>query len=66
MVATSMEKEAGKARNEISDYEDLRSVGSSEAVWHLMAFPISDRYPPVMALRIHTEDEQQVVFDEGT
>ena len=31
----------------------------------ILAFPISRRYPPVMALRIHTEDEQQVVFDEG-
>ena len=46
--------------------EDLRSVGSSEATWHLMAFPITDRYPPVNALRVHTEDQQQVVFDEGT
>ena len=46
--------------------EDLRSVGSSEATWHLMAFPITDRYPPVHALRVHTEDQQQVVFDEGT
>ena len=31
-----------------------------------MAFPIADRYPPVQALRIHLEDQQQVVFDEGT
>ena len=56
----------GEARDEITEYEDLRSVGSSEATWHLMAFPITDRYPPVQALRVHTEDQQQVVFDEGT
>ena len=31
-----------------------------------MAFPITERYPPVHALRIHTEDQQQVVFDEGS
>ena len=31
-----------------------------------MAFPIADRYPPVQALRLHIEDQQQVVFDEGT
>ena len=30
-----------------------------------MSFPIADRYPPVLALRVHLEDEQQVVFDEG-
>ena len=63
MVAT--EVEGHQNRDEIADYVDLRSVGSSEAAWHLLAFPISKRYPPVMALRIHTEDEQQVVFDEG-
>ena len=31
-----------------------------------MAFPIAKKYPPVQALRVHTEDQQQVVFDEGT
>ena len=66
MVATVVENNAGNLRDEISEYEDLRSVGSSEATWHLMAFPIADRYPPVQALRVHLEDQQQVVFDEGT
>ena len=31
-----------------------------------MAFPIADRYPPVQALRVHLENQQQIVFDEGT
>ena len=66
MVATIIEGENEQTRDEISEYEDLRSVGSSEATWHLMTFPITDRYPPVHALRVHTEDQQQVVFDEGT
>ena len=64
MVATVVEGD--QARDEITQYEDLRSVGSSEATWHLLAFPISKRYPPVQPLRVHTEDQQQVVFDEGT
>ena len=63
MVATMV---VGEHRDEISDYEDLRSIGSSEATWHLMAFSITERFPPVMALRVHTENQQQVVFDEGT
>ena len=63
MVTTEVE---GQSRDEIQEYEDLRSVGSSEATWHLMAFPITEQYPPVQALRVHTEDQQQVVFDEGT
>ena len=64
MVATVVEGD--QARDEITQYEDLRSVGSSEATWHLLAFPISKRYPPVLPLRVHTEEQQQVVFDEGT
>ena len=62
MVASEV---AGQ-RDEITEYEDLRSVGSSEAAWHLLAFPISKRHPAVAALRIHTEEQQQIVFDEGT
>ena len=65
MVATEVEGRSGQPRDEITEYEDLRSVGSSEATWHLMAFPITEQYPPVQALRVHTQDQQQVVFDEG-
>ena len=62
MVATEVQDQA---RNEILEYQDLRSVGSSEATWHLMAFPITDMKPSVKALRVHLKDQQQVVFDEG-
>ena len=65
MVA--IENEGDKqAVDEIQMYEDLRSVGSSEAVWHLMSYPITDRSPPVLALRVHLEEEQWVVYDEQT
>ena len=66
MVATVVPGQEGQPRDEITEYVDLRSVGSSEAVWHLLGFPITDRHPPVTALRLHLEDQQQVVFDEGT
>ena len=42
----------------------MRSVGSSEACWHIFGFPIHDRFPSVLALRVHLLDEQQIVFDE--
>ena len=63
MVKTKVE---GENRDEIEDYVDLRSMGSSEAAWHLLAYPISKNYPAVLALRIHLEDEQVVCFDEGS
>ena len=43
MVTTEVER----IRDEIADYEDMRSVGSSEACWKLFAFPIAENKPPV-------------------
>ena len=63
MVRTEVEGQDG--RDEITEYEDLRSVGSSEAVWHMMAYPIARKHPAVQAMRVHLEGEQQVNFDEG-
>ena len=62
-MVTTVNEGDNQPVDEIGNYEDLRSVGSSEAVWHLMSYPITDRSPPVMALRVHLKDEQQVVFD---
>ena len=42
MVRTEVEGQDG--RDEIAEYEDLRSVGSSEAVWHMMAYPIARKH----------------------
>ena len=63
MVRTDVE---GREKDEVEDYLDLRSIGSSESAWHLLGFPIAKKFPAVYAMRIHLEDEQQVVFDEGT
>ena len=56
----------GQPRDEIQEYQDLRSVGSSEATWHIMGFNISANKPAVMPLRIHLKEQQQVVFDINT
>ena len=57
-IATVLDGQANdEHRDEIKEYEDLRSIGSSEATWHLMAFPIADRYPPVYPLRVHLENQ---------
>ena len=62
---TSVEVE-GQPKDEVSEYEDLRSVGSSEACWHIFGFPIHDRFPSVLAMRVHLPEEQQIVFDEDS
>ena len=56
----------GVSRDEISDFEDMRSVGSSEAAWQILNFNITKKHPAVYALRCHLEDENQVVFDAET
>ena len=56
----------GVSRDEISDFEDMRSVGSSEAAWQILNFNITKKHPAVYALRCHLEDENQVVFDADT
>ena len=53
-------------KDEIKEYVDLRSVGSSEASWHILNFNISQNKPAVISLRVHLEDEQQIVFDMET
>ena len=59
------ELETDNPRNEIGDYEDMRSIGSSEASWKILRSPISKNYPPVQVLRLHLEDQQHVVFVGG-
>ena len=65
MVRTEIDGEE-QQKDEIADYVDLRSVGSSEASWHIFSFNIAKNFPAVYALRIHLEDEQNVIFDMET
>jgi hypothetical protein len=52
-------------KNEVNDYQDMRSLGSSEACWRLFSFNISERNPAVYALRVHLPDQHMVYFEEG-
>ena len=61
MAKASLE---GQPRDEIQEYIDMRSVSSGEACFHLFAFPITDRFPAVLPLRVHLKEQQQIVYDE--
>ena len=56
----------GQPRDEIQEHIDMRYCGSSEACWHIFSIAIHDRYPAVIALRVHLEEQQQIYFDEST
>ena len=51
-------------RNEIREFQDMRSIGASEATWRIFEFPMSERYPAVKKLPIHLEKQQPVYFHE--
>ena len=54
------------SKDEISEFEDLRSIGSSEASWQIFNFNITKKHPAVYSLRCHLEDEHHVVFDASS
>ena len=51
--------------DEIETYQDLRSIGASEACWRLFDVPMSQRQPNVVALQVHMQDQQLVYFQPG-
>lgn len=65
MVRTDTVEAEREERNEITEYQDLRSIGASEACWRLFEFDMSDRSPAVQPLQIHLENLQMVYFEEG-
>ena len=63
MVHIEHESLPNEPRNEIKEYQDLRSIGSSEACWKLFDFVSSGRFPAVRALRVHLPEQQMVYIE---
>lgn len=49
--------------DEISNYQTGRYINSNEAVWKIFGFETHDRYPPVMHLDVHLENNERVYFN---
>ena len=52
--------------DEVKLFEDMRTVGATEAFWRFYEFPLHNRYPKVYSLDIHLEDCQQMYFEDTT
>ena len=65
MVRTDRQGAAEADRDEIAEFQDLRSIGASEACWRLFQFDMSSRSPAVQALQVHLENHQPVYFEDG-
>ncbi|XP_042208656.1 uncharacterized protein LOC121856919 [Homarus americanus] len=50
--------------DEISQYQNMRYVSSSEAAWRILEHPTHVHFPPVVGLAIHLENGQRVLFRE--
>ena len=55
----------GGELDEIGLYQDMRSLGSSEACWRTFGFSLYSRFPPVQTLALHLLDEQTTTFQDG-
>lgn len=51
-----------KQRNEVKEYYDCRYVSACEASWRIFSFPVHYRFPAVMRLPFHLENQQKIVF----
>eukprot|EP00919_Chromeraceae_sp_WS-2016_P049109 GHVR01116167.1.p1 GENE.GHVR01116167.1~~GHVR01116167.1.p1 ORF type:complete len:128 (+),score=8.47 GHVR01116167.1:431-814(+) len=52
--------------DEIDIYKTGRYIGTNEAVWRILQFPIHKRYSTVVHLAVHVEDGQRICFDDNT
>ncbi|XP_075154209.1 uncharacterized protein LOC142227612 [Haematobia irritans] len=51
--------------DEISNFQIGRYVSTNEALWRLFSFQIHERYPTVVHLVVHLENDQRVYFTEA-
>jgi hypothetical protein len=64
-VVVSWQEDSDQPRNEIHEYQDMRSIGACEAAWRIFGFDLCEQKPAVIPLPIHDEDQQQVYFEAG-
>ncbi|GAU50222.1 hypothetical protein TSUD_409010 [Trifolium subterraneum] len=52
--------------DEIKRFYDYRYISPCEATWRLLAFDIHQKFPAVIRLSIHLENQQSVTFNDGS
>ncbi|GBM89299.1 hypothetical protein AVEN_88465-1 [Araneus ventricosus] len=48
--------------DDVTNYQLGRYISSNEAVWRVLSFPIHERHPTVVHLRVYLENGQRVYF----
>jgi hypothetical protein len=52
--------------DEIAEFEDLQSCGTTEACWRLYGFDTIMLYPTVQRFYVHLENQNRLACNEGT
>lgn len=52
-----------KLSNEVDAFCDGRYISTNEAFWRIFAFPIHNRFPSVLHLTVHLENEHTITFN---
>ena len=63
-VYTIQPTEQQQSADEIKKFPQARFVGSCEAAWRILDFPLHKRFPPVIPLAVDLENGQRVYFTE--
>ncbi|MGH7973886.1 MAG: hypothetical protein ACREBR_00070 [bacterium] len=50
--------------DEITKYEDMRTIGAIEGCWRFFASPLHQRWPSCISLQIHLAGHQNVLFHD--
>ncbi|XP_072013683.1 uncharacterized protein [Amphiura filiformis] len=65
MVRLANGEEVNITNDEVERYVNARYVSASHALWRIYEFKLHQRYPAVMKLPCHLDQEQLVLFAEG-
>ena len=58
----TLESRSPNNRDEVQIFLDARYISTSESMWRLFGFLLSEKYPPVLKIPIHLEGEQSVIY----
>ncbi|XP_004501122.1 uncharacterized protein, partial [Cicer arietinum] len=64
-IEISNRTENGQVLDEIKQYYECRYLAPCEAVWRTFEYDIHQRWPPVIRLSFHLENEQSVMYSEN-
>ncbi|CAE1281042.1 unnamed protein product [Acanthosepion pharaonis] len=56
----------GSVRRQIQDFLAGRVISRTEGPWHIFSFPIHERFPAIVQIAVHLENDELRYFSEDT